>query len=133
VLYLLDLNPVFTAGPGTFVDDLITAAGGRNVFGDLPVNWPTVGMESVLQREPDVIVWPRRSEALSEGAEELRHLPGWSELAAVRGGRVLVVDRDLFNRPGPRIGLAARILAQGFIRLQDSAALSKRSETTDAR
>jgi iron complex transport system substrate-binding protein len=132
VLYLLDTNPPFTAGPGTFIDELITAAGGRNVFGDVGVNWPTVSIEAVLQREPDVIVWPRPG-ALPDEAKALRQLPGWSELAAVRSGRVLVVDRDLFNRPGPHIGVAASTLADWFLRLDDLAPLSTGSGRTDAR
>jgi len=116
VLYLLDLDPLLTTGGGTFLDDLIRAAGGRNIFGDVTVKWPGVSVEAVVEHNPDVIVWPRPGGA-SAAIADLRRRPGWRDLPAVITGRVLVVDRDLFNRPGPEIGTAARRLAEGFLRL----------------
>jgi ABC-type Fe3+-hydroxamate transport system substrate-binding protein len=113
VLYVVQLTPPMVAGAATFLNDLIAVAGGVNAFADVAVAWPLVDMETIVGRNPDVIVWP-----IAAGGDErvsaLQHLPGWALVPAVRAGRVLLVDRDLFDRPGPAIGRAARALATGL-------------------
>ncbi|MGH7541845.1 MAG: ABC transporter substrate-binding protein, partial [Gemmatimonadota bacterium] len=115
VLYVVWPDPPQTAGPGTYLDSLIAVAGGRNVFGDVAARWPTVSLEEVVRRRPDVLVIGSSTrDALPGGGGPLAGLrasPGWRELEAVRAGRVLVVPSDLFDRPGPRVGEAARRLA----------------------
>lgn len=109
VLYLLDTEPYWTSGASTFIDDLIGIAGGTNVFTDLPVQWSQVSMESVVARQPDVIIVaqpPRRAEARDWLQER-----GWRQLPAVRSGRVYFVDADHFNSPGPDVVETARQLA----------------------
>lgn len=111
VLYLLSLDPVLTVGPGTFLDQAIELAGGRNVFADARGPWPQVGLEEVVSRGADVILV-----AIGEGLEgdpvaRLRREAGWRELEAVRSGRVHPVDADLFHRPGPRIARVAEEIA----------------------
>ena len=112
VLYILHPDPPFTTGSGTYLHEVIEAAGGANVFGDVEREWPEVSMEAVVRRDPDVVVASRGHE--EGGAEEdwLRERSGWRSVPAVEAGRVLTVDPDLFNRPGPRVGEAARVLAR---------------------
>jgi len=113
VLYLIAADPPMTTGPGTFLDDLLRRAGGRNVFGDSKVPWPTVGFESIVHRDPDVLVWAVGGPT-GESVDDLPDLPGWRDVQAVREGRVVRVDGDLFNRPGPRLPRATRILAEAL-------------------
>lgn len=100
-------EPLMTAGGGTFVDDLIRLAGGRNIFADLG-GWPQVNAEAIILRDPEVILltYPNRSQVLARRA--------WRQVAAIRSGRVAEVESVLVSRPGPRIaeGLeqVARIL-----------------------
>lgn len=110
VFYVVWFDPPMTAGPGTFIDELIHIAGGRNVFADAPSPWPTVSLEEVVRRQPAIVLVPR-GERGAERSDRLRRAPGWRDLRAVRAGRVIDVDADLFNRPGPRVGKAARTLA----------------------
>jgi len=100
-----------TAGPGTFLDELIGIAGGQNAFADAPSQWPTVSLEAVLRRQPAIVIVPR-GERGAERITRLRSTPGWRDLRAVRTGRVIEVDAELFNRPGPRVGTAAKTLAR---------------------
>jgi iron complex transport system substrate-binding protein len=111
VLYLLNAEPPMVAGPGTFIDDLITLAGGRNVFGDVGQLWPQVSLEEVVRRQPDLIIRPTGSE-WDDPAAGLARRAGWRELNAVRSGAVHAVDPDLYNRAGLTVGEAARGLAQ---------------------
>lgn len=110
VYYSVWHDPPQTTGPGTFIDEVVSLAGGRNIFADASRGWPLVSVEAVLRRNPDVLVIPHRA----PGAESVPWLgaPGWRELEAVRGGRFLLVDGDLFNRPGPRVAEAAEQLAR---------------------
>jgi iron complex transport system substrate-binding protein len=110
VLYLLSVDPPMVAGPGTYVDDLITIAGGDNVFGDLRQLWPQVSLEEIVRRDPDVIIRPSGRPPDVE-IDALRQRAGWRTLRAVHDRRVHVVDPDLYNRPGATVGSAARGLA----------------------
>ncbi|MGD8277059.1 MAG: ABC transporter substrate-binding protein, partial [Gemmatimonadota bacterium] len=110
VLYVIGLDPPVAAGPGTFVQEMIEAAGGDNVMEDSPVRWPQVSLEHVLAVSAQVLIMATerpRAELLAE----LRRRAGWRDLDAVRHGRVEVVDADLFNRPGPSLIGAVAALA----------------------
>ncbi|HEY8468421.1 MAG TPA: helical backbone metal receptor [Longimicrobiales bacterium] len=110
VLYLVALDPPRAAGPGTFVDELITAAGGRNVFADAPALWPEVSLEELVRRQPDVVIVAAGG-LDAPALDRLRAAPGWRELHALRAGRIATVDTDLFNRPGPGLARAVERLA----------------------
>jgi iron complex transport system substrate-binding protein len=97
--------PLITIGHGSYLDELITIAGGANVYGDMSAPSPTVGIEDVLKRNPQYII------AGAEGAAKIKADPRWSTLAAVKAGRVLVVDTSLVGRPSTRLGEAAVALA----------------------
>ena len=110
VYYDLGYPPAFTAGGGSYLDSLISLAGGRNVFGDLAAPSPRVSLEAIVDRDPDVLVEP------SAGSAEAPRLgpaarPGWDNLRAVRSGAVVSVPSHLLHRLGPRIGEAAEALA----------------------
>ena len=110
VLYLLQVEPLWTAGPGSFVDDLVEVAGGRNLFDDLAEPWSLVALEAIAQRQPDVIIVAQAG-APAHTREWLQN-PVWQRLPAVRNGRVHFVDADRFNRPGTNVIESARELAR---------------------
>lgn len=126
VLYVLWPDPPRTAGPGTFVDEIIGWAGGRNVFADAPGAWPTVSMEELLVRDPDALIVAGTLGRDGEPPAWFRD-PGWRSLSAVREGRYLLVDDDLFVRPGPRVAEAAERLARF---LHGDSVRTHRAETT---
>lgn len=99
----------FVAGSRGFYAELIRMAGGENVFQDLPTSAAQVSAESVLSRNPAVILLgDSASPQQPQSVERLRSRPGWSAVAAVRTGRVFPVNSDQITRPGPRLveGLA---------------------------
>lgn len=113
VLLLIGLDPVMAAGPGTFMDELLQAAGGRNVLDDTRRLWPQLSMEEVVTRAPDVLIIAGASAARTDAgpAAALRGRPGWREVPALRNGRVHALDPDRVNRPGPHLDEAAATLA----------------------
>lgn len=102
-------DPPITVGSGSYLDSLVSVAGGENVFGDLPGSSPRVSLEAIVARAPDVVVWPRTGSSAEGTRPEER--AGWKSIDAVAAGDVRGVDGDLLHRLGPRIGEAARELA----------------------
>lgn len=108
-------SPIITIGAGSYLDELISLAGARNVFGDLTQASPQVTLESVAERNPDLIL------AGPVAAKRLRADARWQSVRAVREGRVFVFDTALVGRPGVRLGEGARSLRA----LIDSAARTR--------
>ena len=99
VLFLLGL-PGFTAGRGSYLDDLIRQAGGVNVAGDIDQPYPDLSGESLVAMQPDVIVVAHDVPF----GDDVRSREPWRSLNAVKTGRVEVSpDDDVIERPGPRI------------------------------
>ncbi len=109
VLYVAWVDPPMVAGPTTFLSELVRVAGGRPVFEDVQQEWPQVSIEEIVSRKPQVVVIPSGAGA-EFSADALRTAPGWRELAASPGTRVAEVPVAVVNRPGPRLGEAARAL-----------------------
>lgn len=109
VIYVVFPDPPMTAGPKTFIGQLLGLAGGRSIFPTTNGNWPNVSMEEIVKRDPDIVIVPVgefRNSALSR----FRSLTGWRDLRAVKEGRVVSVSADLLSRPSPAIAEAARVL-----------------------
>jgi ABC-type Fe3+-hydroxamate transport system substrate-binding protein len=99
-------SPLITIGGGSFMNELVEIAGGRNVYGDIPDPSPQVSMEDVIRRDPQLIL------AGPEGAALMRRESGWRALRAVREGRFVIVDTNFVSRPSVRLGEAADTLAR---------------------
>ncbi len=113
VLFVLSWEPLFVAGATSFVDDMITTAGGQNVVAhitgvDQKKPWPQISREAVVAANPEVIIsttvhgLPQRA-----GQEEiLRRLktdPAWQQVTAIKHGQVHIIEDDLVTIPGPRL------------------------------
>jgi len=103
-----DVNPPMAIGGGSFISELVTLAGARNAFGDIRAPSAVVGLESVAQRDPDVVL----DLGSDSEATALARRPGWQAIRAVRLGRVIGIRGSEFNRPSPRLPEAVRRLAE---------------------
>ena len=92
--------PYMSVGTTSFINDVIVKAGGENIFGDLTDAYPMVSEESIISREPAVIIIPA-STGMNASAVGLRN--GWADIPAVKNGKVFVVDDNVYTRSGPRI------------------------------
>ncbi len=101
VLFVVWYRPLITAGPDTFISDLIHRAGGISISDDLRGEWPRLSLEVALQRDPDVILIPK-TEAFSPTLEQFEKLPGWKDLRAVKDRRLYFVPETIL-RPCPRL------------------------------
>jgi ABC-type Fe3+-hydroxamate transport system substrate-binding protein len=112
VLVVVQRRPYYSAGKGSFVDDVLAAVGAENVFGDVDRPWPTVGEEAIVARAPDVILDASVGDVDTDAgrAEILRDWQRFPTVPAVRDGRVLVIREDAIFRAGPRIPEAIAVL-----------------------
>lgn len=98
---------LWTAGKGTFMDELAEYCGLTNAFSDVD-GWASVSEEQVLARDPDYIV--TITMYYGEGptpVEEIAGREGWGGLKAVKNGTIFNADSNAISRPGPRLKDAA--------------------------
>jgi iron complex transport system substrate-binding protein len=86
-------EPLMTAGNTSLVHEIIERSGGDNIYGDLSETYPTISLEDLIRRDPEIILL-----TTSETAD-LPHRAGWQRLTAVREGRVYKLNPDLVVRP----------------------------------
>lgn len=101
---------LWTAGKGTFMDELATMCGLTNAFADVE-GWAEISEEQVLERDPDYIV--TISMYYGEGptpVEEIKSRAGWDVLKAVQNDAIFNADSNEVSRPGPRLKDAAEAL-----------------------
>lgn len=98
-VFLAVTPDLWTVGPGSFVSDVISAAGGQNVVQDVKEQYLQVSMEDLLAKDPDVILVA----VPKDEAGPLTSRPAWSNLRAVKAGKVFFVNPDLTSRPGPAV------------------------------
>lgn len=97
------------AGPSSFIGEMLTALGMRNIIEPELGPFPKINPEYVLRADPDLIMAGERS------SSELGKRPGWRNLRAVRGQHMCIFDAaqvDALLRPGPRMAEAARLMAR---------------------
>lgn len=101
---------LWTAGKGTFMDEIATMLGLKNVFADA-TGWAEISEEQVLKANPDVIV--TIAMYFGEGqtpVDEILSRPGWQDVTAVKNGDILNLQNNELSRPGPRIADGAQAL-----------------------
>jgi len=104
--WILWESPLLAVGGGSFLNELLAAAGARNVYDSLPAPSPAVSFEDLVRRDPDVVL------ASPQSRQHILADPRWKALRAVRDGRVLVFDTTIVNGPSARVGASAVSLAR---------------------
>lgn len=100
------LSPdLYTVGAGTFMNDLLTTAGGDNVAADLGAEWPQMSQETLVMKAPSVVI---DNYTLMSEASHPKPIPALTGKLSV--SRV-VIDQNLVARPGPRVILGLRAVA----------------------
>lgn len=110
VFYELDPT-LYTVGPGSFIDEIITRAGGQNIVTDPSNPYPQLNQEAVVSKDPQVILVGDDTGGTDTPAIILAR-PGWNVISAVKNKQVYAVSADLVNRPGPRAALGVEAVAK---------------------
>jgi iron complex transport system substrate-binding protein len=101
---------IWTAGKGTFMDEIATMLGLKNVFADAS-GWAEISEEQVIEANPDIIVTVAMY--FGEGqtpVDEILSRAGWQDVTAVKNGDIYNLPNNELSRPGPRIADGAQAL-----------------------
>ncbi|WP_165447487.1 cobalamin-binding protein [Pseudomonas mucidolens] len=102
VFYQVWSPPLYTVGGAQIISDALSVCGARNVFDDLKLPAPQISIESVLQRNPEVI--------LATDQMQLNAWSAWPQVAAVEQGRLLIIpDKGLERPSGQMVEAVARL------------------------
>ena len=108
VLVVVWSDPPMTIGGGSFLNEIIHRAGGRNVFADIAKPSFAVALEAVAARNPDRVL------SVGEAMPAFANRPEWQVIDAVRARRFVTVTGSLFNRPSPRMAEAVAALGKAL-------------------
>ncbi len=100
VFYQFWADPIMTVNGDHIVSDVLSLCGGYNLFADLAVIAGPITVESVLQRNPDVILASGIGDERPAWLDEWRR---WTELTAIKQDKLYVVSPDLLLRQSPRL------------------------------
>ncbi|GHO50113.1 cobalamin-binding protein [Ktedonospora formicarum] len=113
VLILEWLDPLM--GAGNWTPELITYAGGENIYGENGERSPWLTWEQLAELNPDFLLLAPCGFSLERTLQDIPILtkhPHWSALKAVRNGHVYAIDGNYYlNRSGPRLVESAEIIA----------------------
>ncbi|MGO4540222.1 ABC transporter substrate-binding protein [Paenibacillus sp. 2TAB19] len=98
----LEFSPGWTVGSGTFLDELLTLAGGTNVAAGSQ-GWFEVNAEEVVAKNPQLIVYPAWKEEPNPIVAGIESRPGWDVIDAVKNKQMFAVTEDPLVRVGPRL------------------------------
>ena len=106
---------LWTAGSGTFMQEIADILGLTNSFADLD-GWAQVSEEQVLSRNPDYIVTTTADYGQTPSpADEILSRTGWNAVTAVANGAVIAGLGDALTRPGPRLAQGAQLLLDAIV------------------
>jgi ABC-type Fe3+-hydroxamate transport system substrate-binding protein len=117
VFYPIWRAPWMTINADTYIHDLLAVCGAANVFGDRPARYPTVTLDEVAARRPEVIVLP--DEPFRFRRSHVQDFAPYPDVPAVRAGRIHLVDGKPFSWHGPRVGEALLTLPALFGAIDD--------------
>jgi len=106
VFLVIAYQPLTAAGKGTYLDELIQLAGGKNILSEKEKGYPKVSMEEVVRRGPEIIL------SATFGGETLEFWQRYGSIPAVKSDRIYNLESDLVVHPGPRVAEALEILAR---------------------
>ncbi len=109
VALVVNREPLYIVAGGSFVSELIRIAGGENVFGDLEAPYPQVGLETLAERQPDVLI-DTTYPPLDDDSAARRY---WSRFAWI--GRVELIPTGLVTVPGAELASAARLIQTALL------------------
>ncbi len=101
VFFQIAERPLYTVNGDHYVSELLRLCGGENIFSDLGTLAPSIDVEAVVARDPEVLVTAGRLSALDAWRS-------FATMEAVRHERFVVLPADETGRPGPRVLTAAR-------------------------
>ena len=96
---------LYAVGRGTFLNELLTIAGGENVLPDTMAKYPKISKEYIIAKSPEIIieVGPKSNLSNEEIKVRKKTWGKYSTLRAVKDDRLYFIGADYILIPGPRL------------------------------
>jgi len=107
----LEYYPYWAYGPGSFGNDLISMAGGKNIAATAASAYSEVASEFIVSSNPELIIFTI-GPYVSTTTKDIKSRTGWDRISAVRNNKIYAIYDDIISRPGPRIVDALEQLAK---------------------
>lgn len=122
VFYQVWDEPLQTAGPDSFIHELITLAGGDNIAKDAEGSYPMYSVEALIEKNPEIYFMPPHvsdfesmTEEMAESIrDEVRNRPGFDQITAIKENRIELLEPNIASRPGVRIIQGLRAFAEAM-------------------
>ena len=114
VLYVVQREPLRIAGTDTFINEMITLAGGENAIGPTIQKYPPIGAEQLIACNVDVIIEPTMGQENSDRLQNnaVQYWSRYKNISAVKNQRIYVVDDDTISQLGPRLHKGVETIAR---------------------
>jgi iron complex transport system substrate-binding protein len=121
---ILQREPIFIVGSGSFIDEMLRSAGGDNLGSEFDEAYPRVAAEWLVAAAPEVLI-----DFSPEALAGVAYWERWPSLPAVQNGRVLAIEPEQVTLPGPYLDRALGLLAGALhgTAVRDAAAASSRA------
>ncbi|MFY4773587.1 ABC transporter substrate-binding protein [Metabacillus sp. RGM 3146] len=101
---------IYTAGKGTFIDEILTDIGAKNAAADLK-GWAKISEEAAVKLNPDSII-TTYGYYIKDPIKQVSGRKGWENVSAVKNKDIVDVNSDQVTRPGPRLAEGVEELAK---------------------
>ncbi|MEM0130245.1 MAG: helical backbone metal receptor [Thermoplasmatales archaeon] len=116
LLYMMWVDPIYTAGPGSFINNILQAAGAVNIANNLSSPYPTINVEQVIYDNPQAIIVDNDTPVtnisyFTTGSQAVI----WKNVTAIKTGKVLffnVTESNWMDEPGPLTVYAVKTVAE---------------------
>ncbi len=88
-------DPIITVGRSSMAQWILEMAGGINIFSDMPFDSGKVGLESIIQRNPEVLIFV---DSQADFARSIQRLPGWKEIDGVKKNQICFIEAPYLRR-----------------------------------
>jgi iron complex transport system substrate-binding protein len=108
------LANLYTVGGSSFISEILKLAGGVNIFDDVMQPYPEASKESLIKRAPEIIIEMRPGENISSDRRK-QIISDWDSfqgVPAIKNKRIHILTEDFILIPGPRVAVAARLIAE---------------------
>lgn len=107
----VDIGGFYSAGPNSFMNDMLSIINVENIAGDAETAWPQLNIEQIIEKNPQVYI------SLYTSAEDIKAIEGFQAIDAVANDNIYVlpfgtVENDIIQRPGPRCIDGLEVLAK---------------------
>lgn len=106
-------SALWTAGQGSFIDELIRLSGGENAASDAEGAYAQYSMEALIEKDPEIYITNTFNMNLA-GAADIQKRPGFQNITAVQNNRIEILDGNILSRPSQRVVEALELMAKAI-------------------